>query len=266
MRLKGVILDWAGTVVDFGSCAPVDAFCDVFAAAGVPITRAEAREPMGLAKRAHIEALLQIPRIRTAWETSRGCAPTSHDVDTLYVEFIPKQIAALQGRSDLIPGVREAVERMQARGLKVGTTTGYPRAMLDYLLSRAREQGFLPDFSACPEDVGLGRPRPFMCYLNAIHLAVHPLWAMVKIGDTVADIEEGRNAGMWTIGITRTGNQVGLTAEEWSTLDAPERDRRLAAARESLMRAQPHYIAESVAECDEIFAEIDSRLERGDRS
>jgi len=265
VKLTGVVLDWAGTIVDHGSCAPVSAICEIFSSVGVPVTAAEARHSMGLAKRAHIASILNLPRVRERWVEVRGRTPGSEDVDELYAGFVPKQIDVLRNHSTLIAGVPEAVERMRSRGLKIGTTTGYNRAMLQYLLDRAREQGFVPDSSVCPDDVPSGRPRPFMCYLNAVNMQVFPMWTLVKIGDTPVDIEEGLNAGMWTIGITRTGNEVGLTDSEWTSLRDDERAGVLGSAQRVLIRAGAHYVAGSVGECDEILDRIEARLEVGGR-
>src|SRR5262249_5030836 len=144
---------------------------------------------------------------------------------------IPRQLACLERHSDVIAGVPETAEQVRSRGLKIGSTTGYTRPMLDFLLARAKTQGVAPDCALCPEDVpGGGRPAPWMCYLNAIRMQVGPLWTMVKIGDTPSDIAEGRNAGMWTIGITRTGNEVGLTATEWEALPAERKNEALSKA------------------------------------
>jgi phosphonoacetaldehyde hydrolase len=259
VKLRAVILDWAGTVVDHGSRAPVAALQSVFTPAGVPITVAEARESMGMAKKAHIRSILEIARVRAAWISQHGAAPSEADVDSLYAAFIPNQIQVLAEYSGLIPGVAEAVASMRSRGLKIGTTTGYNRAMLDYLLERAAPQGFSPDCALCPEDVGAGRPLPWMCYLAAIRLEVYPMAALVKIGDTAVDIEEGRNAGMWTIGVTRTGNEIGLTEEEWARLADAERKGLLHHAEQRLLKAGAHYTAPSVAECDPIFEQIEAR-------
>ena len=263
--LTGVILDWAGTLADFGSCAPVAAFRDVFSSVGVPITAHEARRPMGLAKRAHIERLLELPRIADEWSKVHGRAPHTNDVDELYAAFIPRQLEVIGNHAELVPGIPAAMERMRARGLRIGSTTGYNRPMLETLLVHARQQGFEPDHAVCADDVRLGRPHPFMCYLNAIHMGVSPMWTMVKIGDTPADIEEGVNAGMWTVGVTRTGNEVGLTAGEWTAASALDRTRLLANAHETLCKAGAHYIAESAAECDQILDRIEARLGAGGR-
>jgi phosphonoacetaldehyde hydrolase len=261
MNLRGVVFDWAGTVVDHGSRAPVTALQYVFAGAGVPIEVAEARLSMGIAKKDHIRCILQIPRVAAEWERVRGAAPGESDVDALYAAFVPKQIESLGRFSDVIAGVPRAVEGLRSRGVKIGSTTGYTRTMLDYLVEHAREQGFAPDCAICPQDVpGGGRPAPWMCYLNAIRLEVSPLWAMVKIGDTPSDMAEGVNAGMWTIGVTRTGNEVGLTQEEWDLAAATEQREAIAHARKRLLDAGAHYVAESGGECLDIIDEIDGRI------
>jgi len=265
MKLQAVILDWAGTVVDHGSRAPVATLQEIFAAADVRISVAEARQSMGIAKKSHIASILEIPHVREEWTRVRGAAPSAMDVEALYANFVPKQLHCLRLYSDLIAGVADAASRMQSRGLKIGTTTGYNRAMLDYLLDRARDQGFRPDSSLCPDDVPAGRPAPWMCYLTAIRLQTHPLWAFVKIGDTPSDIEEGLNAGMWTIGITRTGNEAGLTEAEWNAAPAAQKEAILAKAGARLRFAGAHYLAESVAGCEEAISQIESRLELGDR-
>jgi len=265
MRLRAVVLDWAGTVVDFGSRAPIEALRCVFAEAGVPVTVAEARESMGLAKKDHIRSILAIPRVEEAWISKHNKKATEAAVEQLYAEFIPSQTRVLEHHSRLIPGVADAVARMRARGLKVGTTTGYTRAMLDYLLERAAEQDFIPDSALCPDDVPAGRPLPWMCYQTAIRLGVYPMPAFVKIGDTPVDIEEGLNAGMWTIGVTRTGNETGLTEQEWENLSGRERELLLKQAERRLEHAGAHYMAPSAAECDSIFDQIDARLARGEK-
>jgi phosphonoacetaldehyde hydrolase len=257
MKLSGVIFDWAGTVIDHGSRAPVAALQDVFAAAGMPITIAEARLSMGIAKKDHIRSIVAC---------RQGAAPLEADVDRLYADFLPKQTECLGRYSEVIAGVPQVAEGLRSRGIRIGSTTGYTRPMLEFLLERARDQGFAPDCALCPQDVpGGGRPAPWMCYLNAIQLKVSPLWSMVKIGDTPSDIAEGLNAGMWTIGVTRTGNEAGLTEQEWNSTPAENRRHVLAQARTRLDRAGAHYLIESAADCLDVIDEIAGRILAGQR-
>ena len=265
MKLQGVIFDWAGTLVDHGSRAPVAALLSIFSAAGVPIEIAEARQSMGVAKKQHIENILALTRVQEAWTLAHGIAPSQNDADRLYAAFIPQQLACLESHSELIEGVSDVASRLRSRGLKIGTTTGYNRPMLDYLLERAASQGFEPDFSTCPEEVSTGRPAAYMCYRNAIHLETYPLWALVKIGDTPADIDEGLNAGMWTIGITRTGNEIGLTRAEWDATPEEEKQILLSAGEKTLLTAGAHYVAHSVADCEAVLDSIQARLKNGDQ-
>jgi phosphonoacetaldehyde hydrolase len=266
MGITAVVFDWAGTVIDHGSRAPVAALQDVFETAGVPVSIEEVRISMGLAKRDHIRAILDLERVNEAWQLLYGVAPGDEYVDSLYADFVPKQLACLGDYSGVIAGVPEVVEELRSRGVMIGSTTGYNRAMLDFLLERAAEQGFAPDCAICPEDVpGGGRPAPWMCYLNAIEMAAAPLWTIVKIGDTASDIEEGINAGMWTIGVTRTGNEAGLTEEEWEATDDVARAGIIEQAQSRLIEAGAHYLMESVADLFDVFDEISGRIDAGER-
>jgi phosphonoacetaldehyde hydrolase len=247
MKLKAVIVDWAGTIIDFGSSAPAGAFVELFRRHGVAITLAEARGPMGMAKRDHIAALLD--------------GRPGLDLDELYREFIPLQLACLPDYSALIPGALEAVASWRARGLAVGSTTGYNRDMLDVVAAAARRQGLELDAAVCASDVRAGRPAPWMALEAAARLEVYPMRAIVKIGDTRADIDEGLNAGMWTVGVTATGNELGLTAAEAER--APRETLDAIAARFRGWGA--HHTARSVADCGPILDDIEARLARGER-
>ena len=64
--VEAVIFDWAGTTVDFGCFAPVQAFIETFKAAGVEPTMEETRAPMGMLKIDHICTMLKMDRIAAA--------------------------------------------------------------------------------------------------------------------------------------------------------------------------------------------------------
>jgi phosphonoacetaldehyde hydrolase len=266
LKIQAVIFDWAGTVIDHGSRAPVAALQQSFAQAGIPITVAEARISMGIAKKDHIHSILNLPRVAAAWAQARGAAHNQSDLDALYAAFLPKQLECLTDFSRVIEGIPSTAEGLRSRGIKIGSTTGYTRPMLDFLLAKAREQGFSPDCSICPQDVpGGGRPAPWMCYANAIQLQANPLWRMVKIGDTPSDIEEGVNAGMWTIGVTRTGNEAGLTEEEWNSLDKLERRQAITRASERLSQAGAHYLVETAGDCLDVIDQIEGLISFDER-
>ncbi len=263
--LEMVVFDWAGTAVDHGSIAPIVALEQVFAAAGVPVSRDLLRLSMGIAKKDHIREVLALPQVREDWATVHHTEPDERDVEALYASFTPRMLDAIEPSSVLIPGVAQAAEALRGRGVKIGATTGYTRPMLDRLLGPAAAAGYAPDLSLCPEDAPGGRPWPWMCFRLAIELRITALWRAVKIGDTESDIAEGRNAGMWTIGVTRTGNGAGRSLAEWEALAPAAQQAALRQAEAPLRQAGAHYILESAAECLDVIAEIEARLARGER-
>jgi len=264
-HLRAVVLDWAGTAVDFGSLAPVTALQRVFAENQVPITAEEARAHMGTLKKDQIRSICAGARVAEAWMRRYGKPPAEEDVERIFSEFLPRQTEILAEYSTPIPGAPETVAAWRDEGLLIGSSTGYTRALLDVVMSAAAAQGYSPDASVTPDEVGAGRPKPFMCYRNAILLGAYPLWHCVKIGDTPVDIAEGLNAGMWTIGITATGNEIGLSQTEWEALSPDERCSREREAAARLTGAGAHFTASSLADSAPLLDEIERRLDAGER-
>jgi phosphonoacetaldehyde hydrolase len=263
--VKAVILDWAGTTVDHGSLAPVRVLQEVFAKRGVPISEEEARHDMGVLKIDHIRKILFGKDVATRWNKAVGHDPTEADVDSLFANFVPLQLECLVKYSTVIDGVAETVARLRERGIKIGSTTGYTRAMLEMILHPAAAQGYAPDCAITPDDVGAGRPYPWMIFANAIRMQVEPLEAIVKIGDTPVDIEEGLRAGVWTVGVARTGNMVGLSAEDFGALAPTEKATRLENARTALSAAGAHEVINAVSDCEAAIDAIEARIRRGER-
>lgn len=264
-RLEAVIFDWAGTTVDHGSLAPVRAVTEIFHRRGIPLTDAEARRDMGIFKRDHIRNVLAMPRVAQQWRELTGADPVEDDANKLFSDFLPLQMRILDEYSQVIQGVRAVTEKLRSRGLRIGSTTGYTRPMLDVLIQRAKEQGYYSDLALCPDDAPGGRPHPWMCLQLAIQFRLRATWAAVKIGDTVSDIEEALNAGMWAVGVAATGNEIGLSAQDLHALPPEERRSRTDAAHDRLLAAGAHYVIDSAACCEPVLDEIDSRLAAGDR-
>ncbi|MFO1106626.1 MAG: phosphonoacetaldehyde hydrolase [Amaricoccus sp.] len=264
-KLQAVVFDWAGTMIDHGSLAPMGVFVKAFAEFGVEISVDEARGPMGMAKRDHIAALMAEPRIAAAWEEARGKAPDDAEIDALYEVFVPMNTAVLGDYAELIDGAVETVAALRARGLKIGSTTGYTRPMMEKLLPLAAEQGYAPDSLACTGDTPAGRPTPLMMYKTFLDLDVWPAHAVVKVDDTEVGIAEGLNGGCWTVGVALTGNVFGLTPDETEALDPIEFEIRRAEAYGRLTRAGAHYVIDSVIQLPEILDEIEGALARQDR-
>jgi phosphonoacetaldehyde hydrolase len=263
--LKAVVLDWAGTAVDFGCMGPVAPFIEVFARRSVSVTIEETRKPMGLMKKDHIRAMFESSEVSAGWFSVFGREPGEDDIHEMYLELEPLMVSTVSRFAEPVPGFLESVEEFRKRGLKIGSTTGYTRSMMDVLAPEAERRGYRPDSVVTSSDVPQGRPCPFMCYKNAINLAVYPMEAMVKVGDTVADIQEGLNAGMWSIGVMRSSNDLGLSEPEAASLPPEELEKRLKAISARFFEAGAHYVAENIGQCPEIIREINERLAAGER-
>lgn len=265
VALRGVIFDWAGTVIDFGSRAPVEALLSLFASHGVELSEAQARGPMGRHKRDHIRDLLSLPAVGAAWRRRTGSEFDEAAVEGLYQELLPLTLLAAREHAGLIAGVAELAEELRLRGLRIGSTTGYNAEMMAALVPLAAAQGYRPDAVVTVSEVPAGRPAPWMCFRNAERLNIFPMAALVKVGDTPVDVTEGLNAGMWTIGLCRCGNEVGLSEAALQALPAAEQQRRIAAARERLMHAGAHYVVEDPADVLDVLPAIEARLAAGER-
>jgi phosphonoacetaldehyde hydrolase len=263
--LKAVILDWAGTTMDYGCFAPAAVFQEVYKRHGVEITIEQARAPMGTAKKVHIGQIAEMEEVAQKWQARHGRRPTDDDVETLFREFVPLQLSCLADYADLIPGTVEVVRELRRRGLKIGSTTGYTGDMMELLLAEAKKRGYVPDSSVCATQVPAGRPHPWMCLQNAMNLQIYPMEAFVKAGDTLPDIAEGLNAGMWTIGLVKTGNELGLTEAQVNALALQAREERLARARQRMYQAGAHYVVDGIGDILPILDQINDRLARGER-
>ncbi|MFQ3622245.1 MAG: phosphonoacetaldehyde hydrolase [Acetobacteraceae bacterium] len=262
--LRAVVFDWAGTVVDHGSRAPMGAFVRAFAEFGVAIAIADARGPMGLPKWDHIMAVGRLPHVSAAWQTRHGHGFGAADADRIFAVFEPMTAAAVRDHADMIPGAVEAIAACRARGLAIGSTTGYTRPIMRDLLPLAAAQGYAPDCVVCAGDLAAGRPTPLMMYRCFAELGVFPPESVVKVDDTAPGIAEGIAAGSWTVGVTLTGNEAGLSADELAALDDSARHAIRARASSVLRAAGAHWVIDSVADLPQLLPEVEAALARGE--
>jgi len=262
--LKAVVLDWAGTIVDYGSFAPLAAFQKAFDAFGVAVTPAEARAPMGLAKRDHIQAVARGARVAEAWRAKHGRAFNEADADAVLAVFEPINVESVKSHAALVPGARETLKELRRRGLKIGSTTGYTRPIMAALAPLAEAQGYAPDMILCAGDLPAGRPSPLMMWRTMADLGIWPASSVVKVDDTAPGIGEGRAAGTWTVGVALSGNEVGLTPQEVAALSAKAREAHRARAGALLRAAGADYVIDTIADLPAILDVIDTRLARGE--
>lgn len=247
-RFDLVILDWEGTMVDFGCHAPVIALREAFARRGVVISDVQARRDMGKPKVDHVRALLEDPAIGKAWTQACGRAADDTDVQGLMTELGPLMRDQAARAARLIDGARSTVEQLRAEGIKIGSSTGYTREMMVPVLREAAAQGYVPDHLVCSGETPAGRPTPLMIYKACAELGVWPLPRVVKVDDTEAGVAEGRAAGCFTVGIAASGNGVGLSQQGLAALAAADRTALIARAQKSLLAAGADVVIDTVAQ------------------
>lgn len=248
MKFKAVVFDWAGTMVDFGSFAPMGVFVKAFERFGIPVTIDQARGPMGSAKWDHIRAMMDMPDIAAAWEAKYGAAPTDADVDKVYAVFVPMNEEVAADYADLVPGALETVKYLRGKGIKIGSTTGYTRSIMERVLPVAAQQGYAPDNLVCSDDLPEGRPGPLGMYKCFVDLVAYPPEAVIKVDDTAPGIGEGRAAGCVTVGLALSGNFVGKTPEELAECSEAEIQAFRAGAEKVLKAAGADYVIDTVAD------------------
>ena len=266
-KVQAVILDWSGTTADAYVVAPAVVFVEVFKRQKVEISMLEARGPMGLRKDLHIKALTEVDEIKERWKKIHGKYPEQSDVDRMFADFVPLQLDCLRKYTTLLPGVAEVTQRLQKQGIKIGSTTGFVRSMVDILEEDSAKQGYKPDASVAGDEVTSGaRPSPHMVYKNLDMLNITPIQSVVKVDDTASGVGEAVNAGCWGIGVTRYSNYMDVdTPEDGKKLSEDEIKKRVAKTKDILEKAGAHYILESIADIEPVIEDINKRLARGER-
>lgn len=260
-KIQLIIFDWAGTTVDYGSFAPVEAFLQAFDKFGINVTTEEIRKPMGMLKRDHIKAVLSMDRIKKQWQEKYGQDFTEADVDKVYLESEKLIMKILYNFTKPKPYVIETVEELRNLGLKIGSTTGYTNGMMQIVTEKAKEAGYEPDFFITPNDVNnLGRPYPYMIYENMRRFKVLSCKNVIKVGDTIADIKEGKNAGVITVGIIEGSSIMGYSKEEYDNLDESTKEKAISMVTNKYKEAGADYIVHDIREVLNIVKDINEKI------
>ena len=260
-KIECVIMDWAGTAVDYGCFAPVAAFVECFRAMGLTVTPAETRAHMGLTKLEEIRALFAIGRVAGEFRAKYGRDHGEDDVQRCYAGFQSALMATLEGYAEPSPGVAETIGSLRAGSIKVGSTTGYTSAMMDVVVPAAERRGYKVDCCVTSDGLPGGRSKPYMIYQNMCRLDVASPRSVVKVGDTIADIREGRNAGAWSVGVILGSNEMALTAAETAALQPGELKRRMDAVRLRMYAAGADYVIDDMTALPALIDCINSRME-----
>ena len=264
-KVKGIIFDWAGTTVDYGCFAPVITFMEIFSEYKIQLTLEEVMAPMGIHKKEHMKILLELDRIKKLWASKYGTEPDDCNVDELYARFEPKLISKLKDFAEPNPFVVSVVKKLKAMRLKIGSTTGYTRKMMNELVPYAEKEGYSPDNIVTSDEVIQGRPHPFMCYKNALDLGIYPLETIIKVGDTIADIREGVNASMWSVGIILGSSLMGMTGKEAEECDPVIMKTKKEKVEKIFYDNGAHFVIDDIRELIPLIKIISKKLTNGEK-
>ena len=263
--IKAAIFDWAGTTVDFGSRAPMAAFVHLFKMHQIDVTIDEARIPMGTNKWDHINALLKMPRIAKQWQDLHGRGHVKEDVDQLLLEFIPMNKLSIVECSRLIPGVPEVMSALKSEGIRIASTTGYTRELMDILMPLAANQGYQPEFVVCAGETSEGRPSSQMMDKCSQILGISNPTTFIKVDDTLPGIDEGKNFGCWTVGVALSGNALGFSENELLDLSPENRIDFENKARKNIAEMEPDFVIDSIADLLPVIQKINLKISQGEK-
>lgn len=259
-KIKGIILDWAGTTVDFGCFAPVNVFIDTFKEAGITVTIEEAREPMGMLKRDHIQSMLEMPRIQQLWQHQYGKPHSEVDIDNLYRQFETLLMKNLESFTDPLPHVIEVIDALRKKGYVIGSTTGYTKEMMEIVSSAAKTKGYMPDNIVTADDVsGYGRPYPYMIFENMRQLELQSVHEVIKVGDTLSDIKEALNSGVIAVGVIKGSSIIGLSESEWINLNNDDKKKIIEEAKQKFLAHGAHYVLNDITELPLLLENIQEK-------
>lgn len=248
MTIAAVIFDWAGTTIDYGCFSPLSPFINAFKKHGLIVTMSEARGPMGKLKIDHVRELLSLPTVASQFKQLHNREATEADVLAIYNDFEQQVFAGLAEFVVPLPNVISTVEQLRSLGLKIGSTTGYTREMMEIVLPLAKEQGYPPDFCVTASEVKRGRPYPYMIYKNMLELDIADIKTVIKVGDTLSDIREGVNAGCISVGVIEGSSELGLSLAEFTALDETTRAQKMKSVRFRMYAAGADYVIDNIVE------------------
>ena len=270
--IKTVVLENSGTFIDPYVIAPTRTFKKVFSNYRIPITMFEIRRKIGLRNDLHIREILKLPRIKSEFFKKYGRRSNEEDIMNIYIDFVQTQLKILPEYCVLLPKVKETIDIMKNDGIKIVTTTGFNREIVDCIVEKVKKLGIELDNTVAADEfpnkyLNLSvRPKPFMLYKNLFKLDAWPIQSVVKVDNTIIGIQEGLSAGCWSIGITDYSNYMNINSlEEWKSLNNIEKYERKEYSRNKIIKESgAHYVINEFDELLPVIQDINKRLINGE--
>lgn len=217
--IKLCVFDMAGTTVDEDNVV-YKTVRQVIADQGYDLTLEQVLA-QGAGKEKH-QAITDVLAAET------NCKDIASTADAAFALFKPALTTAYQQLEvKPITGVPALITQLRTNGIAVVLNTGYSREIATALLAKLDWQvGRDIDGLITADDVENGRPAPDMIEQAMQQCSIADRQAVLKAGDSIIDVEEGKNA---SCGVT-----IGVLSG--------------AQTREQLETANPTYILDSLAD------------------
>ena len=197
-NLKLVMFDLAGTTVDDsieGVPLVTVAMRDAFENHGYKIDPETVNKYRGLEKKDAIRSILNNELSLSA----------TIDVEVVFKDFknvLQKHLSSIKNE---ITGTSDVFVKLKTSRVKIAVGSGFPHSVVESIVSTLQWEN-LVDYLCSAEKAGHGRPHPAMIHTAMKFFDITDPRTVVKVGDTKADVEEGKNAGCWTVAVL-TGTQ-----------------------------------------------------------
>lgn len=155
------------------------------------------------------------------------------------------------------------IDYLTTHHIPYGTTTGYDEAMLSIVRPIAASQGYRPTINVTSAQTqGVGRPAAAMLQLASNELAVTDLTKVVKVGDSINDILEGKNAQAIAIGVVDGSNLMGRSLAEFTALTPSEQTKLREQVSAQYLAADADYVIQSMAELPALLTKLNQTVAR----
>lgn len=259
-KIEAVILDWSGTIIDYGCMATEEIYRDIFKEFGIELTTREIRNKMGIEKVDHIRAILESDRISKLWFENTGMEPNEGDVRELNRHFEAQIFDKLAKYCQPKEYVKQTLITLRESGIRIGSTTSYSTEVMDFLTKLVSQKGVNIDCWINAEQVkGQGRPHPYMIFKNMEKMGVSSVHNVIKVGDTVNDIKEGYNAGVVTVGVIDGSSEIGLSQSEFDSLNEQDKKEARKNVADKFKKAGADYVMNDFRTLPYIVSQIENK-------
>jgi phosphonoacetaldehyde hydrolase len=259
-KIKGIIFDTVGVLVDCGCLHHNKAIANIFKMRNIELKESLIRNFNGLTLKDQLKKIVTDRRVLNDWKKIYGNKPNDEDLAMLLQDLINRIAASIPEKDYIIDSYKKKFNKLNNKGYKIALTCEYPPALASLIFDKLQKDGFKFSQSITINDTMVGAPFPWMCYMSAIKLNVFPLNAIIRVGDSPYNIEEGINANMWTAGVVNTGNLIGLSKDEMRRKGVDKLHKKVKSAYKKFKKKGAHYVIDSINDISWVIDDINSNL------